>query len=79
VRNVPDIVGIGKRRIHKNAVECSQIAIALQKIGLPCVIDTVNRAETVGHIEIQLNRCDRVAVSITANRINDSARSCGGF
>jgi hypothetical protein len=36
-----------KRRIHNNAVECSWIAVALQEIGLPSVIDTINRAEPV--------------------------------
>jgi ATP-dependent DNA ligase len=35
--------------------------------------------QPVSHIAIQLNRCNRVAVSIAANRINDSACSRGGF
>jgi hypothetical protein len=49
-----------------------------KKIGLPCAIDTINHAEPVSHIAIQFNRCECIAVSITANRINDSACSGGG-
>jgi hypothetical protein len=55
MRNVPDIVGIGKRRIHKNAVECSQIAVAVQEIGLPCVVNTINRAEPVRRARLQFS------------------------
>jgi hypothetical protein len=73
MHNMLDIVCVRKRGIHDDAVERSWIAVALQEIGLPCVIDTVNRSKPVSHIAIQLDCCDRVAVSIAANRINDSA------